>query len=220
MRSLRVETDCDDVQIRRAIIEGIVECLSAAVTQSIASIYTRTKSIIRSAIQSSPEYDSILNGDLWHELGIVNPGGALEAVISKIEESIEVTPLLFTHNGRDITSGGVRLQAVQADFSDILNLREASFQSISKKRGTVYDIDWLQWLLTSEGSSNVPYPNSDFHFVGQSVGSRTRYGVMKQGGSWETEFAGTRQDNWLTRAIGPTEPVLMAMIFDEIERHV
>lgn len=217
MSSLSIETDVDNAQIQRVLVEGLMEILSAAVTQSVPVIRERAQLVIREAIQKSDEYDSILNGKLWHELGIVNPGRCLSAIIARIEESVEVAVLPFRHNGRELTSGGLRLQAVQANFEDILGLPEATFQSVSKRNGTVYDIDWLQWLLTGGGSVII----DDFHFVGRTRGSRTGYGVMAKSGTWAVppEFAGTIQDNWLTRAMLTVIPVLTDIIFEEIVRH-
>lgn len=217
MTWLTIETDVDDAQIRRAILDGLVEILSAGLIQSRPVIEERARLTIREAIQKSDEYESILNGKLWHELGIVNPGQSLSAIVARIEDSVEVTVLPLRHNDRELTAGGLRLQAVQADFQDILALPEATFQSISKRNGTVYDIDWLKWLLTGGGSVII----EDFHFVGQTKGSRTGYGVMAKHGNWAVppEFAGTIQDNWLTRAMLAATPVLTDIVVEEIARH-
>lgn len=211
-----VETEVDEDQIARAVLEGFIEILEAAVDGSLVPIASRAQQTIRTAVQLTPEYGSLLSGDLWHELGVVNPAGAMNAILATMMDSVLVTKLPFAHNGRDLTAGGLRLQAVQVDFADLLGLKEATFQSVSR-RG-VFDIDWLQWLLTGTGSVSVPYPNTNFHFVGETRGSRTGYGLMKRSGTWAipSEFAGTIADNWLTRALATAEPVIEDIIHEEI----
>lgn len=152
--------------------------------------------ILISSIQSQPEYSALLGGTLQGEFGIPDPQARLNEIMSTIRSGqvVKKIPVKISANG---IKAGIKLQMVKSDFSDLLSLGSASFDT---EKGT--KLEWLRWLLT-EGDTIII---SDYQFVlGSYPTSRTGFGVMRQfgGSGWRVppEFAGTVQNNWITRAI-------------------
>lgn len=152
--------------------------------------------ILISAIQAQPEYSALLGGTLQGEFGIPDPQNRLNEILSTIRSGqvVKRNPAKVSSNG---IKGGIKLQMVKSDFSDLLSLGSASFDTEKGSR-----LDWLKWLLT-EGDTIII---SNYEFViGPYPTSRTGLGIMRQfgGSGWRVppEFAGTVRNNWITRAI-------------------
>jgi hypothetical protein len=107
----------------------------------------------------------------------------------------------------------LRLEALPADYSDILGIPEASFVAYPS-RERVY---WLKWLLTGRGQVLI----SEFvYFAGPDKKSRTGSGLMvkKEGGTWSLDAAGTPTDNWLTRTFAGVTDNIQNIIVEELNR--
>lgn len=188
------------LESNKTIADQILKALIPDIRQYLDKIYNSLKStiplIVIESIKAQPEYTALLSGTLQYELGIVDPGSRLKEILATIESGaiVSTKPLKTTGSG---FSGGVKLQMVKSDFSDLLNLGSASFVSENGSQ-----INWLEWLLI-EGDSVII---SDYDFIlGPSKYSRTGMGIMRSmsGGSWRVppEYAGTANNNWITRAI-------------------
>ena len=151
--------------------------------------------VVREALVSTPEYQSIVQGKLRAELGIPEADSRIISVIDEWVNNIKVTvkagtsPLLLIDIG-----------IIRQDYGDVLSLPAAQYNyASSRSQG---QIPWLKWLLL-EGDKRII---TKYEFVSNPKKSRTGMGIMvsKERGSWQVppEFSGTSVNNFATRALG------------------
>lgn len=183
-----------------SIAQNLLRALLPDINKYFDKIYQVMKDkipkILIKHIQLQPEYDSLLNGSLKAEFGLVDSASRVSQILSTIENSLNIQTKPISITGKQL-KGSIKIQMIQKDFSDLLSLGAASF--ISEKGS---QLNWLEWLLL-EGDSIII---ADYAFVvGSFPSSRTGMGIMKQfgGPSWRVppEFAGSINNNWITRAI-------------------
>lgn len=193
------------------LLGAIARKLNVGLQKSLLGIKQGTQEAVEKAVRSSPEYFSLLRGRLWHELGLPDPPLFLEKLIETLQSDVHVDLSLLKVRGGKF-DGGLSIGILRSDYASILNLPIAQFRSEGG-----FSIDWLRWLLGSG-----PYLiNAEYRFVpGPNNASRTGSGVMSRGGSWGVppQFAGTYQDNWLTRALGTLEEPVSKVIQRELKK--
>lgn len=190
-------------RISRALVPQINEYLNDIYT----SIENTIPDIVVNSIISQPEYASLISGSLKGEFGIVDPAARLTQILETIKSGRSVVRKATSVVNSQIKAG-IEFRMVKSDFQDILNLGASSFTT---EKGS--KLDWLKWLLT-EGDSIII---SDYTFVpGSSQYSRTGLGIMRpSGGSfWRVppEFAGTINNNWITRGIAEASPMIQRIL--------
>lgn len=164
---------------------------------NIANKMTNTiPTIIINSIVNQPEYASLMSGSLQYEFGLPDPANRLAEILNTIKSNAVVSNKPVKLVGNKI-SANIKFAMIKQDFSDLLSLGSASL--ITEKGST---LNWLDWLLVQGDTVII----TDYNFIfGPSEYSRTGMGLMKKstGGSWRVppEFAGTIQNNWITRAI-------------------
>lgn len=206
-------------EIGRLIIAEITRKINAAISKAHNSIISRTQAAIIDRMVHSPEYISLNNGELAAHFGL-NPGHAQTALAQIVERLVrsvrlDIVPLIpstFT-----IKSGGLIVSAIQDDYSDLLSLPTAVVQS--KKQ----NLPWLEWLLTRGVEIIIQGYEIKFDLnAREKHGSRSGFALMVEmgGGSWQVppSFAGTIDDNWITRAMRGTEREIETFIQEEIEK--
>lgn len=218
-----METDLiiDMAKFERDFLDALARRLNEGINRSVKDIRTRVGEQIDEAIRKSPECDSLLssNGVLHGELGVLDGARAVDEIIRVLTESMRITPIPVVINKSSMT-GGLRVEIIKTDYSDVLGLPEASF--ISEK---LHEVDWLKWLLIDGGEVIV----GDYRFLsteglsrhGRTLG-RTGLGIMIPHGTWSmpSEFAGTADDNWLTRAIKGRASNIMTVVLEEVKRNL
>jgi hypothetical protein len=97
---------------------------------------------------------------------------------------------------------------IRSNFDDVLSTEF----SIVRDNQRGYELPWLKWLLLDGTKSLVDNYGVVF---GPSKYSRTGYAIMRSGSrSWgiPNEFAGTQNDNWITRAIDGASPEIINLL--------
>lgn len=193
----------NEAEAAEQIVDFLVSKFSRIIRDMVGPVKEKVARQIDFLIRNSPEYESLLSDDthsLHGQLGVVNPENFMNAMISTITDNVNVETIPFTRRG-DSFDGGMLVQVLLADFSDVLSIAGASFPS---KGGNV---DWLRWLLLGGASELI---NTHFYLGGRNFThwSRTGLGIMAKSygkRSWgvPSEFAGDISDNWLTRALTP-----------------
>jgi hypothetical protein len=183
------------------IVKEITKKIKREVPKIKTTITDSLRKVVREALVSTEEYQSILQGKLKAELGIPDSNSRIIAIIDTwvnnivVEVKTGTSPLLL------ITIG-----IIQDDYGDVLSLPQAQY-AYTSKRGQG-EIPWLRWLLL-EGDKRII---TKYEFVSNPKKSRTGMGIMisKERGSWQvpSEFSGTSVDNFATRAFGNIESVL------------
>lgn len=162
------------------------------------TIELKIYSLVDRLIKDTPEYDSITNGTLHGQLGIVNPIVALEKIIDRIIHSAQVF-FDFKIVGESIEAE-LSIHLIKEGYDDLLSLPTSKFVS---EHG--YNIEWLYWLLISGNDVIIV----DYKFRGNlnSVSkkfSRTQKGLMlkSKNAIWKVpyKYSGVPEDNFIIRA--------------------
>lgn len=207
----------DEALIRRAVLSELAAALSRALAASVGAIRRRVGQAAGSALRASPAWASLLTGPLRHELGVVAPGPVLERVAANLENGVAVTSLGATAVG-DRIEGGLRVELLKGDYSEVLGAPGASFPT---RKGQ--DIPWLRWL-TLEGDRVLVAEH--WYLAAQTPGSRTGLGIMVPRGrssrTWSVpaEYRGNVDDNWITRALRGIDETIAVVVAEEIGRNL
>jgi hypothetical protein len=186
----------DNSTISKNIINALLPDIRRYFTNISNKLTRIIPDIVIKAIIAQPEYQALLNGQLQYELGIPDPAARLSEILETIKsgQSINIQAPQLTGNR---ISAKLTFGMVKKDFSDLLSLGAAT---INTEKGV--QLNWLEWLLVQ--GDTVIISNYDF-ILGPSPYSRTGMGIMRErsGGSWRVppEYAGTVNNNWITRAI-------------------
>jgi hypothetical protein len=194
-------------EIYKKILTGLLPQIDKYMNRAVKDIQSNISPIIQSAIRNSPEYESILLGQLKYELGIPNPAINLEGLINIWTNSIE-----FSYNRPIISNNKIKssfsVNMIRADFSDVLSTDFAIV--VDTVRG--YDLPWLKWLLL-DGTKTIV---QDYEVLfGQNNASRTGFAIMTPSNrSWKvpSQYSGTISDNWITRAIDDASPQIQDVL--------
>lgn len=197
----------NDKQIISNILEALVPEVDNYLKKALKNIRNSLPETIRNALYTTPEYKSLIGGQLQYEFGIPNPTSAITNIIGIWSNNIVVT-----YNSPTISNSRIKasfsVSMIRSDYADVLSSDDALV--IDNLRG--YQLPWLEWLLL-EGNRTII---SKYQVqLGPSRSSRTGYAVMKPSNkSWKvpSEFAGTTTNNWITRAIDGAENQIEQLI--------
>lgn len=180
----------------------IAECIRIG-NKEFPSVAPKIESAIRfSALdifKNTEEYKSLVNGILKGHFGL-EIGSAQQMVDDVVHTACNGISVAFTrlsNRGGNI-SGGFRISGFQSDFNDLLAL-DSSHQITDKGQ----DLPWLEWLLL-EGDRIIIY---DYYFApgGFYKTSRSGQGIMifEEKAYWKVpaKYAGTKNKNWITKAV-------------------
>lgn len=189
-------------QIQDAMLKALLPQVSSFMHKVITTIKKELPEIVREAIFNSPEYTSILGGDLKYQFGLPDSSSKLNGLITIWTNNIDIEYVKPSISNGQIKSK-FSASMIRADYSDVLGTDYAKMNDT--QRG--YSLPWLKWLLLD---GNQILIEESVIVLGPNPNSRTGFAVMKPSatGFWRvpTEFAGTVQDNWLTRAINDSSP--------------
>lgn len=194
-------------EIEQKILRAMLPEVISLMNSGMAKLRTNLPIIIRNAIIATPEYDSLALGKLRYEFGIDNVDSKLASLVSVWSTNIQ-----YTYQAPSIVSNRIKstfsANMIKADFSDVLYTDFAAV--VDTVRG--YTLPWLEWLLL-EGNKTIV---RNYEVVmGPNRASRTGFALMKPARkSWKvpSEFAGTRNDNWITRAIDAAESNIQKLL--------
>ena len=186
--------------------------LASRMVAIVPKIKSRLSPEVASALKKSNVYQHIIGGGrLLGELGIPNPS-ALDDIIDVWAENINVE---YKPSPK---FGVIQIGMIEANYSDVLSIPQASFTYVSKTFG-VTTIDWLRWLLL-EGPKIVVVA---YEFEAGN-GGRTGLGIMhkRAGGGWSVPgaFSGISGNNFATRALQDIEEVIDDIVRQEITKGI
>lgn len=191
------------VESNEQIANRILKALKVDLDKYLSKIFDKAKpkivNLIHNAITSSPEYNSLLSGDLKYEFGLPDSDSRVKTILN-FWTKINAEYKKVTINGSKL-SGGFTLSMIKSDYSDVLSSSAAVFKT---EKGT--DLNWLEWLLLFGSKTIIKDYEVEF---GYNPRSRTGQAVMRgvKRGKWSVpyEFSGTQNNNWITRAIDSVE---------------
>lgn len=204
-----------DKQISQLIINELSKQVLDLLNQSIKTILTKTKDVIKLAIISQPEYSSLKNGSLRLELGIPDTS-VVDNIVDSISNTTNITikPIKISQNK---LSGGFLITFLDdTQIQAIINSTDASVNDIKG-----YSLPWLKWLLL-EGVKPIVKEYSVK--LGPNKASRTGMAIMvKSPSSWgiPAQFAGNKNNNWITRSINDIdENKILSIIKEEVNKNL
>jgi hypothetical protein len=189
-----------DQQINQKILQALLTEITNFMNSGVAIIKAELPSILQNAIINTPEYISLLNGKLKYEFGIPDSNIKLANLIEAWLGNIRYPYMKPIIVGNNIKSS-FAVNAVRVDFAEVLYTDDALV--IDSIRG--YNLPWLEWLLL-EGNKVIIRQQEVV--LGPNKFSRTGFALMRDSNkSWKvpSEFSGTANNNWITRAIDGVE---------------
>jgi hypothetical protein len=189
-----VETD---KQIKTLILKSIATEIDQDLSRSIKSIDSKIRLYTPLIFVKSLTYKALITGDLNAQIGFFKgqANNSLNEILDTIANSVKVTKKTVRFSGNKFT-GGIVIEVLLSDYSDILSLSRASITTEKK-----YVLPWLDWILTKGDLSIV----LDYEFIPYNGRGRSGGGLMSfdPGSSWRMPPAhsGTDNNNWLTRAL-------------------
>jgi hypothetical protein len=197
-----------DSEINRAILNSLLPQTTTYMNKVVSYIKSNIAPIVSESILSAPEYESLTCGILKAELGIPDASIRVNEIINIWIRNIEVNYNPPKINNNQIKSS-LTIKMIRADFRDVLGSTNAEI--IHYNTGSI--VPWLRWLLL-EGTATL-VDNYEV-ILGAHSRSRTGLAIMKKADnkSWSmpSEFAGTIDDNWITRAIKSAEPQITKLL--------
>lgn len=184
-------------EIERKILDALLPEIADVMKIASKNITKNIKEIVAAAIQTSPEYISLVSGSLKAEFGIPDPENRLVELLNFWINNIKISFQPATISNSKIKSS-FRLELIRSDLSDVLG-SDVSVVIDGLSGKSVY---WLEWLSLAGDKSIL----KDYTIVyGASRRSRTGLAIMRpqSGSRWKVppEFSGTIGNNWITRAI-------------------
>jgi len=189
----------DENEFYSAANKEIVKAVSESISFAIAKTRTLFVQEIKTALRQDIVYLELLNridGILYYDVGLANAGQVAEQIVELVSSSIQLRKLPARSN--DL--GGIGLTVLKDGIQPILSLPMGSYQSKGGK------VDWLNWLLTAGTSEvisgyRVMYGFFDTSRTGQAIMVKSK----TKGFSIDPDYAGTQDDNWITRSLKRVE---------------
>jgi len=146
--------------------------------------------VVRNAIVSTPEYQSLVGGQLQFELGIPDVNQKISGLLNIWMNNI-VYEYQIPRIANNKIIGNFSVGMIRVDFDDVIYSEYATIRDVKG-----YSLPWLEWLLT-EGN-RILVPSHEVVF-GASRYSRTGNAIMRKSKnrSWKvpSQYAGTLNDN-------------------------
>lgn len=175
--------------------------------------------LLEKALRAQPEYQDMVaqDGRLRAELGVVDSESAMESLVQTWARSTEVRVNRPRIVGNRILGTIITVRAIRADYQDVLQQAWASYTT---ERGQ--DIPWLDWLLT-KGDAILVANHKIWHPPIPTARSRTGTNtimVKTKGQGWgvPTEYSGTDENNFATRAVVSAMPEIEQLFEAETKR--
>lgn len=173
--------------------------INNSIEQSIIQFEKELPEALKIAIEKTDVYRALVIGDLRPELGFSYDTHGIEeidSIISELVNQVEIShsPIKIDKNG---PSGFIYLRAVRKDLGDAVDMPEAIVNS------NEFILPWLEWL-SFEGDQILVSDYSIMYGTFKPEHSRSGKAIMRKSkGFWRMppEYAGTEDDNWLSRAI-------------------
>ena len=199
-------------EIERRILDAIGKHLSKNLTRVEGDIRNSLYNMLYNALNNSQETQSIVGGQLRSELGIVDAGEQLSQIFQAIVHATTVKFEKPKIRGARLAMS-ITVTAVPFDLSSVAG----GIGKYTTEKGT--EIDWFKWLTELGDAVIVRKHESSAEFPSKS---RTGDKIMIKGKGWRVppEFAGTAQDNFVTRATDQILPDLEKAIIKIINRKI
>jgi hypothetical protein len=198
--------------IERSILDILASVMDEAFIKMRPNLVNKIQQLVRDAIITEPEYQSLMSGQLKYELGIdsnLKIADIVDTWISNIDVNIQ--PIQITGSR---LMGGIAISMIKEDYSDVLSKDSASI--VDQNTGSV--IPWLYWLLLAGGDILI---RNYVVKMGSHPNSRSGNAIMVSSTeNWRMppQYAGTTNNNWVYRAISKLDSQIENILQTELEK--
>lgn len=194
------------------IIFASAKTVDQMIIRNTEQMEVMAKDIIFTAFETSPTFSSLLSGKLKADFGLTDElaFNAKNEIVSHIVNNIKIQYNL--KSSKDIKAG----KGIFGSFDLVLKPDPDFYEKIKsgsyisngayvRKYGLDGKIDWLEWLLTR--GTEIVIAGFEVKY-GRLDNSRSQLALMIEGDSFrvDPEFAGTIEDNFVTRTIESVIP--------------
>lgn len=182
-------------QFKKKVNKAIADEANKNVPKNIPKVRNQIRPLISSVLFASPEIQSLKSGLLRAEFGLDSDPSA--EIVNAIISTIKVQ--YFPITSKNLT-GGLRIIMQPASFSNLLSL------NIAQQPIEGGSLPWLEWLLTFGDSIIIADFGVQFGAFEDTRSGRARMNSKFAPYKVNSAFSGTRDDNFITRAIQTIEP--------------
>ena len=205
-------------ELTQAILTDTADYINSVLRSSADTVKSQILDKIEESIWAAPEVQSLLNGELGQELGVVNAKPIVSDIIEQVKGAMNFTiDPAIAFSGR-LVGGGYIVEVLRKDFTEVLSTPDAAYVT----KNNVF-IPWLNWLLFA-GSSPLIYGYRIVLNPNNPTNSRTGGAIMVKtaGGSWAVpqDYAGTQENNFLTRALANLGTDIDKIITEELAKRI
>ena len=206
MSDLRINILESDGMIIKKIHNSFAKMMNKSLTRSANKINTSLKPVIASSLFASPEISSLSGGILRVDFGLTTDPSA--AIVDSIVDSLDIKVDKVVGSITGI-KGGLLITMQPIDYANLFSL------SVAEQIIAGGSIPWLRWLLTLGqqiiiGNFGVKYESGKGRTGGGHMTIEERPFKVHSG------FAGTVDDNFITRAISQAAPQIKNTIIKAI----
>jgi len=200
-----------DSQIKKEIFEILKQQAENIIIKVIPELNAKITNLFIESIKKEPEYFSLKGGKLKAELGLPDSID-IDELITFIASSVNIikkTPKI-SDQGINV---GLKIEIFKQDAEPAIS---SDYAFVHDSMGG-YSLPWLEWLLFKGTQSIVKNYRVQ---LSNSNRSRSGMAVMVQSpGDWSvpSEFAGTENNNWITRALSTIDNELIIIITNAIK---
>jgi hypothetical protein len=188
--------------IQKRINAAVAKMANKRLTKAVRGIKSQLGPLVQGALMTSPEISSLSNGILRAEFGLeFDPSSQ---IIGAVVGSLDVHLKKIDRN----LNGGLTIVMQPSDFSNLLSL------SVAEQPIRGGSIPWLSWLLKAGDSIII----ADF---GVEYGGHGRTGKARMSKNFapykvNSAFSGTKDNNFITRAIARVAPQILDLLRREL----
>lgn len=200
-----------DSYIKDQILQSLAKQANIVLQKTVQKSIIKIQKLLSDALKQEPEYSSLMSGQLRLEFGIPDTS-SIDNIIQKLSKTanIKIDNMVIKNNG---LGGGLTLNALErTSMGGLINDINAL---VVDSKG--YSLPWLQWLLY-EG--NKPIIRNYEVKIGPNSNSRTGMAIMidsKKNWRVPPSFAGTINNNWITRAVDRVSSTVPKIIRENFE---
>ena len=194
--------------IMKKIHIALAKEFNKTLSQSVARMYRELQPLISSALLSSPEMLSLSGGVLRVDFGLTSdPSSAIvSAIVSSLD--IQIQPAKATAAG---IKGGLLITMQPIDYNNLFSLSVA--EQMTAKGAS---LPWLQWLLTF--GQQIIVANFGVEYgAGKGISGGGYMAVDERPFKVSSQYAGTVDDNFITRAVDGISPQIKGVIIKAMQ---
>lgn len=187
-----------NTKIRQDMLNAIAKHLTKTLSKAYANIITQIRKMTIQHLRSTETYEALAGGVLEGHFGFPKGTGVdkADAIIESVAKGIQIVTTPVTVHGNKFR-GELTVQVLRKNLDEVFRLGNSILMTFNK--GEL--LPWADWLLRRGNDIII----KQYEISWESGRGRSGQAIMipDDSGFWQVppEYAGTVNDNWLTRSI-------------------